>query len=675
MKSINLVLAIISLGIISSCSTFLKEDTSISSPDGKTNVELNIKDGKLFYEVYRNGVKVIDQSGMGYQLADDINLTRNFEIADVIKTSFKKTWKPVWGENATIENEYKEMLVRLSQSDSSSYKLNIYFRVFNDGVAFRYVIPHQSNLSDVVVLSEESQFNFTANHTAWWIPGNFDSYEFLYTKSTFDEIESVNTPFTIKANDSLYVAIHEAHLENYSGMTLHKSSKMLFGFESNLVPWSDGTKVKGILPFVSPWRTIQISNSAAKLIESNMIVNLNPPCKLEKTDWIEPMKYMGVWWGMHIGYETWTEGRRHGATTRNIKKYIDFAAENNIRGVLAEGWNSGWDKWGQPKAFDQVTPAKDFNLTEVAAYAQDKGVAFIGHHETGGDAAYYEELMDSAFALYQSLGIKAVKTGYAGAIRPSGEYHHGQYMVNHYRKVVEKAAQYGLMIDAHEPIKPTGERRTYPNMMTREGVRGMEWNAWSTGNPPDHTTIIPFTRMLAGPIDYTPGIFDLLLKNHEKELFDWNSKPKEGVRVHTTLAKQLALFVVLYSPLQMASDLVDNYTDTLAFKFISDVATNWDESRVVNGEIGEYVTIARKNNDDWFIGGISNEQGRELKIPLNFLDKNQQYTATIYADTDSTNWKTAPTYYQVNDTVLNADDTWVMKLAPGGGQAIKLSKK
>jgi alpha-glucosidase len=675
MKQFNILICILSMLILLSCKTLLQEDASISSPNGDLNVELFIKEGKAYYQIHHKDKLFMEPSELGYHLQDSIDLASHLEISDIIKSSYNQSWKPVWGENGKIRNEYTEMLVRMNQTDENGRKLNIYFRAFNDGIAFRYLIPHQSSLSDIVVLSEESNFNFTGDHKTWWIPANFDSYEFLYTKSVISEIEGVNTPVTFKINDSLYASIHEAHLEDYAGMTLKKSDNKIFGFESELVPWSDGTKVKGTIPFISPWRTVQISESAIGLIESNMILNLNPPQKIEHTDWIEPMKYMGIWWGMHIGYQTWTTGRRHGATTRNVKAMIDFAAENGIRGVLAEGWNSGWENWGQPEAFDQVTPASDFNLEDVTQYASEKGVAFIGHHETGGDAEYYEQQLDTAFALCARLGMKAVKTGYAGSIRPDGEHHHGQYMVKHYRKVLEKAAEYKLMIDVHEPIKPTGERRTYPNMMTREGVRGMEWNAWSSGNPPEHTTILPFTRALAGPIDYTPGIFDLLYTKHHKEMYDWNAKPKEGVRVHTTLAKQLALMVVLYSPMQMAADLPENYEDSISFQFIKDVPLTFDRSITLNGEIGDYITVARKKDDKWFIGSITDENQRELSIDLKFLKNDKNYTATIYADTDSTDWVNSPQNYSVFDTTLTSKDKWLIKLAKGGGQSIYLREK
>jgi alpha-glucosidase len=457
-------------------------------------------------------------------------------------------------------------------------------------------------------------------------------------------------------------------------MTLLKNQEKEFSFKSNLVPWPDGIKVKTSAPMVSPWRTIQIADKATDLVASNLILNLNEPNKIEDTSWIQPMKYVGIWWGMHLGTHTWTLGERHGATTTAAKKYIDFAANNNISGVLVEGWNTGWENWGQKEAFDFVTPYSDFNLKEIADYAKDKNINFIGHIETGGDAAYFEENLDKVFSMYHNLGIKAVKTGYAGAIKTAGQFHHGQFMVNHYRKVVETAAKYQIMVNAHEPIKPTGIRRTYPNMMTREGARGMEWNAWSAGNPPDHYTIIPFTRGLVGPFDYTPGTFDILF-NNAKNRVKWNDLDDGTSRVNTTLAKQLSLFVILYSPMQMASDLIENYENQSAFKFIKDFGVDWEISKVLNGKIGDYITIVRKekNSDTWFLGSCTDENKRELEIELSFLDTDKKYRAEIYADGMDADWKTNPQAIEIYSEIVDAQTVLNLKLAAGGGQAIKFS--
>ena len=484
--------------------------------------------------------------------------------------------------------------------------------------------------------------------------------------------KAVNTPVTFKSDEDLYISLHEANLTDYAEMTLALNEN--FNFESELVPWSDGTKVKTSTPFNTPWRTILIVDSADKLLTSNLILNLNEPNKIEDTSWIEPMKYMGIWWEMHIGKSSWApislEGswsdkgtKIHGATTENAKSYIDFASQNGIRGMLIEGWNTGWEYWGLDTVgyFDFVTPYSDFDLIGLIKYANDKNVEIIGHHETGGQVTNYEKHLENAFAFYNKLGIRAVKTGYAGGIIPKGEFHHGQFMVRHYRKVLETAVDYQIMINAHEPIKPTGIRRTYPNMMTREGVRGMEWNAWSDGNKPEHTTIIPFTRGLGGPIDYTPGIFDITFKAY-----------KDKEKVHSTLANQLALYVILYSPIQMAADLPENYEGNPAFQFIKDVPVNWDQIQVISAEIGDHVSIARRSGVDWFIGCITDENEREVEIPLTFLNQDVGYSANIYVDALDADFETNPT--AINVFNQNVDNKTILKfnLSRGGGCAISI---
>jgi alpha-glucosidase len=475
----------------------------------------------------------------------------------------------------------------------------------------------------------------------------------------------------MRTKQGLYISIHEAALTDYAGMMLARAGGESFDplggiqYGTSLVPWPDGSKVAGHTPFKTPWRTIQIATWPGGLVESSLILNLNDPPDPEifkDTSWIRPMKYIGIWWGMHIGKYTWHTGPRHGATTENAKLYIDFASKHGIPGVLIEGWNTGWDRWGQEGAYDHVTPYDDFDLDEVVRYGRQKGVSIIGHHETGGDVPTYERQIDFAFRLYRDAGISAVKTGYAGKIRPSGQHHHGQWMVNHYRMVVEKAAKYQVVLDVHEPIKPTGLSRTYPNMMTREGARGMEYNAWSEGNPPEHETILPFTRMLAGPLDYTPGIFDLTFDEY---------KPQN--RVRSTLARQLALYVVLYSPLQMAADLIENYEGKPAFDFIAEVPVDWDETRVLNGEIGDFVTIARRSGESWYIGSITDEAERVLTARLSFLQSGTTYRARIYADTPDTHWETNPTGIEIRDELVDAGTILTLQLAGAGGQAISIT--
>ncbi|MBK3518147.1 glycoside hydrolase family 97 protein [Carboxylicivirga marina] len=652
-----------------------KQNKLLQSPDGEIHATIQLTNGKLSYQVMKDTELVIQSSALGFNLKEHGALVDGFTLIDRERTEMNESWTAVWGPEKKNVNRYNQAKLELKHEESGIY-MNVVFRAFNDGVAFRYEFPKQDGLEEFTITDELSEFAIVGNPKSWWIMADFDSYEKLYYETPVSEAQWVNTPITMRTNSGLHVSLHEAALTNYSGMTLKlKDGGKINTFVSELVPWADGSKVKTKAGMHTPWRTITISNSAAQLVESNMIVNLNEPCKIEDTSWIEPMKYMGIWWGMHIGTETWVEGDKHGATTENTMRYIDFAADNNIQGLVVEGWNAGWDKWGAKDAFDHVTPAADYDLEKVAAYAKEKGVELIMHHETGGDAVGYEALMDSAYSLCQHLDIKALKTGYAGGIYPRGEYHHGQYMVEHYQKVVETAAQYGIMINAHEPIKPTGKRRTWPNMMTREGVRGMEWNAWSDGNPPSHTVTIPFTRMLGGPVDYTPGTFDLMLKNFADERVSWNTDDISKTRTHTTLAKQLALFVILYSPMQMASDVVNNYINHPAFAFIANADIDFDETRVLNGEVGQYITTARRTGNNWLIGSATNEKARDINIKLDFLEQNKAYEATIYADKEGSDWQNNPEQYTISKQTVKHGDKLSMKLAAGGGQAISIIMK
>ena len=644
----------------------------ITSPNKNIEVVVNSSTDALEYSIKYKDSVLIQASKLGFEFQNMNPLKSGFEIVSVMETQKDSTWKTVWGENRVIRNNYNQLDIQLQEKEGLKRKMNLYFKVYNDGIGFRYEIPNQKNIDSILITQELTEFNFSKNYKGWYTPANFDSYEMLFQNAPLNKIENANTPITFEGDNQVFVSIHEANLTDYADMTLLKNKNKNFSFQSNLVPWPDGVKVKRKTPMVSPWRTIQIADRAEGLVESNLILNLNEPNKIEDTSWIQPMKYIGIWWGMHLGTQTWTLGKRHGATTAETKKYIDFASKHNISGVLVEGWNTGWENWGKKDAFDFVTPYSDFNLKEIADYAKAKNINFIGHVETGGAAKSFEENFDNIFSLYHSLGVKTVKTGYAGAIQTKGQFHHGQYMVNHYRKVVEAAAKYQIMINAHEPIKPTGIRRTYPNMMTREGARGMEWNAWSSGNPPEHYTILPFTRGLAGPLDYTPGTFDILFKN-AKNRVKWNDLDDGTSRVNTTLAKQLALFVVLYSPLQMASDLIENYENQPAFKFIEDFATDWEKSIVLNGKIGDYITIVRKDkhSDNWFLGSITDENKRHLEIELSFLEKGKNYTAEIYADGHQADWKTDPTAVDIIKKEVTSTTHLKIKLAPGGGQAIR----
>lgn len=673
----KIYLGLISLLLITACTQPELKQITLSSPDGKTELMFNLSDSTISYEVYFEENQLLAGSNLGFEFKNQAPLKDNFRIVNHEITETKGSWKQVWGQNKKIDNNYKEVFIQLEEKTKAKRKLNLRFKIYNDGLGFRYEIPEQTGIDSLFITQEKTEFNLTEDYSTWFIPANYSSYEALYQNKLCSEVQSANTPITFESeNESVFLSIHEANLSNYAGMTLKKQKEGGLNFKADLVPWPDGVKVKTTLPMQSPWRSIQIAKSAEALVESSLILNLNEPNGLEDVSWIEPAKYVGVWWSMHLGTETWTLGERHGATTENMKNYIDFASENGINAVLAEGWSTGWEAWGRAKAFDFVTAYPDFDLPEIVKYAESKAVEIIGHHETGGDAPYYEEQLEKAFQLYHDLGIRYVKTGYAGPIQPRGYYHHGQAMVNHYRKVVELAAKYQIMLDVHEPIKPTGIRRTYPNMMTREGARGMEWNGWSEGNPPEHHVILPFTRLLAGPMDYNPGIFDLRYQN-AKHRVKWNGLDKGQSRTNTTLAKQLALFVVLYSPLQMASDVVANYENHPAFQFISDVPADWETTKVLNGKIGDFYTVARKdiNSEDWYLGSITDENIRTFKIALDFLEPNTEYEAQIYRDTKDSHWESQPYAYEIISETYNSTDHLILNLAAGGGQAIRFTPK
>lgn len=666
MKKLLKIFLISLAAILISCST--PSHYSVLSPDGNLILSVSSNEkGELFYSVNAENNKILVPSKLGMELADYQSLVDNFQIIDSEESNLYEEWETVWGTDRKVINHYNQLLIKLKNENEAL--LNIYFRVFDDGIGFRYEVPLQEGIDSILIVDEITEFNFAQSGTAWSIPADYDSYEHLYRATKLDEVKDANTPITLKTDSDWYVSIHEANLTDYAGMTLVNRGGT--NFNCNLVPWPDGIKVKTKAPMVSPWRTITITKEASGLVESKMILNLNEPNVIKDVSWIKPMKYVGIWWGMHLGVETWTLGPSHGANTENMKRYIDFAAEHNIDAALAEGWNTGWENWGKQNAFDFTTPYSDYNFEEIVRYAKAKGVELIGHHETGGDIISYESKLEKSFSILNQNGIHALKTGYAGPI-PDGQHHHGQWMVNHYRKVVETAAQYQITLDVHEPIKATGISRTWPNMMTREGARGMEWNAWSEGNPPEHHVIIPFTRGLGGPLDYTPGIFDILYKER-KDYVKWNGNDKGNSRVNTTLAKQLALWVTLYSPLQMASDMINNYEDHPAFNFFSNLPSEWDESIVLEAEIGDYIMIARKNGESWFIGAVSDEESRNIDLNLSFLTKGKKYKATIYADGDEADWKDNPTSFKIENMVVNSSSALNIKMAAGGGQAIEIS--
>lgn len=662
---------------------------SIESPSGN-NIVLFFtnEDGEIGYSVAHNQTVVLDSSWLSFEFKDMDPIKSGLEVTNSSSKSVTETWEMPWGEQRKVKNNFNELTIDLKETEGQERKLSIIFRVYDDGLGFRYHFPNQSNMKEVIITDENTQFNLTGDHKVWWTPGDWDIYEHLYNETRFSEIDAlskrdhpnlaqtyipenaVNTPVTMKTDEGLYLSFHEANLTNYSGMTLKVNPTTLTMVSELVGSEVTGYKVKRNTPFSTPWRTIQIADQAGDLIESRLIVNLNEPNKIGDVSWFQPTKYVGIWWEMHLGKSSWDMASgKHGATTENAKAFIDFAAENNIGAVLIEGWNTGWEHWigfeDREGVFDFVTPYPDYDLEEVVRYGKEKGVEIIMHHETSAAPRTYEQQLDTAYKLMENLGIHAVKTGYVGKIIPKGEYHHGQWMVNHYRKVLEKAAKHKVAVNAHEPIKPTGIRRTLPNAIAREGLRGQEFNAWASdgGNPPSHLPTVAFTRMLAGPIDYTPGIFNLKLN-------PW----KENNQVNTTLAQQLALYVVIYSPVQMAADLPEYYEGNPAFQFIRDVGVDWEESKVLNGEVGDYVTIARreKNTNNWFLGSITDENPRELTVDLSFLDNGKSYTATIYADAEDAHWNDNPTAYNISSRTVTSTDKLNLKLAPGGGAAISL---
>ena len=701
-KLFTLVLIVSLLG----CSENNNELIEVSSPESKVKVEFKVSDtGQPYYTVkYNNGV-VIDTSYLGFEFTNAEAIDSNLKImtADII--SFDETWQMPWGEQIDVKNKYNQLTVRLQEISDLKRQLNVSFRVYDDGIGFRYEFPEQEGWTEALIKEEHTEFNLTEDYKTFWIPGDWDIYEHLYSETRFSEIDAiskrdhpnlaqtyipnnaVNTPTTLVGDKGLHLSFHEASLVDYSDMTLGVDKENL-KFKSILVG-SENTeyKVKRSLPFNTPWRTIQISEDAPGLIESNLIVNLNEPNKIGDVSWFKPMKYTGVWWEMHLNKSSWDYGMeqvdgkwvdtgkahgRHGATTENVKRFIDFSAKNNIGGVLVEGWNTGWERWiGFPDregVFDFVTPYPDYDFEEVTNYAREKGVEIIMHHETSAATETYTKQMDTAYALMQKYGMHAVKSGYVGKILPDGEYHHGQYMVNHYNNAVEKAAKYQVAVNAHEPIKATGLRRTYPNAISREGLRGQEFNAWSIekGNPPSHLPTVAFTRMLAGPIDFTPGIFNIKFDEY-----------KEESQVNTTLAQQLALYVVIYSPVQMAADLIEHYeANPEPLQFIKDVGVDWEKSTVLNGEVGDYVTIARKEKGtgNWFVGGITDENSVSFKLDFDFLDENQDYEAILYKDGPKAHWDNNPLDILIEKLDLNNQSSLDVQLVEGGGFALSLKK-
>ena len=678
---------------------------NLQSPNGNLELKFSVNNqGEPIYELYYKGKAVIKPSKLGLELKDDPGLMSGFTIEKSETSTFDETWQPVWGEEKEIRNHYNELAVTLDQK-AQERDILIRFRLFDDGLGFRYEFPLQKNLNYFVIKEEHTQFAMTGDHKAFWIPGDYDTQEYDYTESKLSEIRglmkgaitpnSSQTPFSptgvqtslqMKSDDGLYINLHEAALVDYSCMHLNLDDKN-FIFESWLTPDAQGNKGYLQAPCVSPWRTVIVSDDARDILASRITLNLNEPCALEDVSWIKPVKYVGVWWEMITNKSTWAytddlpsvklgetdysktkPNGRHGANNENVKKYIDFAAENGLDQILVEGWNEGWEDWfGKSKdyVFDFVSPYPDFDVKMLNDYAHSKGVRLMMHHETSASVRNYERHLDKAYQFMVDNGYNAVKSGYVGNIIPRGEHHYGQWMNNHYLYAIKKAAEYKICVNGHEAVRPTGLCRTYPNMLGNESARGTEYEAFG-GNKPFHTTLLPFNRLIGGPMDYTPGIFDIKM--------DFLGDAPHG-QVQTTLAKQLALYVTLYSPLQMAADLVDNYRKHMdAFQFIKDVAVDWDQSEYIEAEPGDYITIARKakGSNNWFVGGITDENARVATFTLNFLDPDKKYVATLYADGADADYQTNPTAYTIKKGIVTNKTKMNIKEARSGGFALSL---
>ena len=678
-----------------------------TSPDGNVVLSFSLKaDGTPTYKMTYKGKPVINESTLGFTLKKDEPLTNHFKVVSDSKSTFKETWKPVWGEEKEILNHYNELLVQLKQ-DKTNRLMNIRFRVYNEGIGFRYEFPTQKELTYFVIAEENTQFAMTGDHTAWWIPGDYDTQEYDYNESKLSEIRGlmkqsmtdnvsqfvfsptgVQTALMMKTKDGLYINLHEAALVDYALMNLNLDDKT-FIFQSHLTPDAKGDKGYLYTPTKTPWRTVMVSDDARNILASRLILNLNDPCALADTSWIKPVKYIGVWWEMITGKSSWAytddlptikldevdytkvkPNGTHAANNDKVRHYIDFAAKHGFDQVLVEGWNVGWEDWfGHRKdyVFDFVTPYPDFDIKALNDYAHAKGVKLMMHHETSGSTRNYERHMKAAYELMNKYGYNSVKSGYVGDILPIGEHHYSQSTINHYLYAIKEAAKHKIMLNAHEAVRPTGLCRTYPNLIGNESARGTEYEAFG-GNKPFHTTILPFTRLQGGPMDYTPGIFETEVKN---------VNPNNTSQVRSTLAKQLGLYVTMYSPLQMAADLPENYERFAdAFQFIKDVPVDWQESVYLEAEPGRYITVARKDkhSDNWYIGNTSNENGHTSELLLNFLDKNKKYEATIYADAKNADWQTNPKAYTITKQKVNAKTKLKLTAAKGGGYAISIKE-
>ena len=696
MKKILLLIAFISTGL-------LLMATEIKSPNGKLVLNVMVKEGAPVYWLTYKNKPVIKESRLGLQLKNDQSLMEGFVISNSFITSFDETWQPVWGEVKSIRNNYNELAVTITQT-ATQRSIIVRCRLFNDGLGFRYEFPLQEKLNYFIIKEEKTQFALAGDLKAFWLPGDFDTEEYSTVTSKLSEVRGkmkaavtpnssqttfsetgLQTPLMLKSDDGLYINIHEAALLNYSALSLNLDDKN-FILESFLTPDAIGDKGYLQTPCQSPWRTIVVSDKATDILESKLILNLNEPTKFTDVSWIKPVKYVGVWWEMITGRSTWaynnlssvkideldysktTPNGKHGANTAHVKEYIDFAALHGLDAVLVEGWNIGWEDWfgkWKDNVFDFVTPYPDFDVQEIHRYAASKGIKMIMHHETSGAVPNYERRMDTAYRFMVNNGYNAVKSGYVGDILPRGEHHYGQFMVNHYNHAITNAAGYKIMVNAHEAVHPTGLSRTYPNLIANEAARGTEYEAFGGSNP-DHTTILPFTRLMGGPMDYTPGIFETRVSK---------INPDNHSFVHSTLARQLGLYVTMYSPLQMAADLPENYNRFLdAFQFIKDVAIDWDDTKVLEAEPGDYITTARKakGTNNWFIGNTSDENGHQSNIKLSFLAAGKKYNAIIYADAADAHYETNPQAYTIKKMVVTNKSVLSLKVAPGGGFAVSI---
>ncbi len=662
-------------------------ETSASSPNGEISIQADVDPlGRPIYKVLFRGTEVIGPSRIGLRFANTPGLAEGMKIESFNRRTADTTWEQPWGERRFVRDHHNELFVRFISDKTPSHKLGVRFRIFDDGLGFRYEVPDAFADGPLSIVDELTEFRLPKGSTAWWIPGrNWRRYEYLYRTTDLTSIDRVHTPFTVRTQSGIHISIHEAALIDYAAMALDQRRPAVF--KADLAPRSDGTLVKKEGAFTTPWRTIQISADAVGLLNSDLILNLNEPNALGDVSWVEPGKYIGIWWAMHIRDKTfWQRGGHHGATTAEAMRYIDFAAENGFSGVLVEGWNTGWDasRHEISTKINFTQPTSDFDIEAVAAYARSKGVRLIGHHETFGNLTNYEQQLHAALDFNARYGMRHTKTGYVsdgGSLRKTDsggitrrEWHDGQVAVNHHLMVLKEAAKRKISINPHEPVKDTGLRRTYPNAVTREGARGQEYNAWGTPpNPPEHTAILPFTRMLAGPMDFTPGIFDLM-PNRKPPVSEELGRSDEDNRVQTTLAKQLALYVVIYGPIQMAADLPENYDARPGpFQFIKDVPTDWDQSMALAGEVGDFVVFVRKEKGgaDWYLGALTDENERALKLPLTFLDDGMNYTAHIYRDGDNAHWDTSPYDIAIEKKAVSSTEMLNLILAPGGGAAIR----